>query len=281
MINCVIKLRAGNPNVTLTTYVADDEKGTKPRPCVIVCPGGSYTYCAHHEGEKIALNYLANGINAFVLNYSVKKNAHDIRYPMQLVDASNAMKHIKDNAEKYNIDVNKVFVIGFSAGGHLASTLGTMWHRKEVYEAADEMEYGYNRPAGMLLCYPVIRAEEHMESFENLLGEECSKKECLDYLASNLNVDTRTCPAFLWHTADDISVDMEGSLAMATALKRAGVEFELHIYPTGGHGLGYPDGNGSDAYRPDVATWLKLSINWIRHICEIDYEGDNGCAEHK
>ncbi|MBQ3573697.1 MAG: alpha/beta hydrolase [Clostridia bacterium] len=268
MINEVIYLRPENPKVTLTTYVVTDEIGTKPRPAVLVCPGGSYTYCAPHEGEKIAKKYLEEGFNAFVLNYSVKENTPDLKYPMPLVDASNAMKHIKDNAERYNIDRDKVFVCGFSAGGHLAAMLGTMWHREEVYKAAKKMEYGYNKPAGMLLCYPVIRAKEHMASFENLLGGAAADEKSLDYLAADLSVDDKTCPAFLWHTADDISVNVDSSFAMASALKSAGVMFEMHIYRAGGHGLGYPDGKDGGPRRPDVATWFERSIDWINTVCE-------------
>ena len=268
MINEVINLRPENPNVTLTTYVCDDTEGTKPRAAVLVCPGGGYAYCADHEGEKIALSYLAAGFNAFVLKYSVLRTSSDFRYPMPLVDASNAMKHIKDNAEKYNIDKDKVFVCGFSAGGHLASMLGTIWHRDEVYAAAEEMEYGYNKPAGMILCYPVIHAKGHPGSFRCLLGTQEPNEEDVKRLSSNLNVDERTCPAFLWHVSDDISVDVESSIDMAVALKRAGIKFELHIYPEGGHGLGLPDGMGSDRDYPNVAKWMRDSIYWIKTVGE-------------
>lgn len=263
MINEVINLRPENPEITLTTYVARDIGDVPARNAVLVLPGGGYHGCAHHEGEKIALNYLAAGINAFVLNYSNQGNTPGMRYPMPLVDASNAMKHIKDNAKKYNIAPDKVYVLGFSAGGHLASTLGTIWHRKEVYAAAEPMEYGYNKPNGMILCYPVIHPEGHRGSFNNLLGENPTQEQ-LDYVTSNLNVDERTCPAFLWHTSDDDCVNVKSSLVMASALKDASIPFELHVYPKGPHGLGIPDGTEGAADYPDVTTWIKHSIDWIR-----------------
>ncbi len=264
MINEVVNLRKENPDVTLTTYVATDEENTPARIAMLVLPGGGYHSCAHHEGEKIALNYLAAGINAFVLNYSTKSNNPDMKYPMPLVDASNAMKHIKDNAKKYNIDPEKVYVLGFSAGGHLAATLGTFWHRKEVYDAAQPMEYGYNRPTGMVLCYPVISPESHIGSYHNLLGVDATKEE-LEYAAPNLHVDEKTAPAFIWHTSNDNCVDVRGSLAMANALKDVGTLFEMHIYPDGYHGLGYPDGAEGAVERPCVATWMKHSIDWVRN----------------
>lgn len=266
MINEVIQLRKENPDVTLTTYVASDNQETPLKRAIIICPGGSYKSCADHEGEKIALNYMAAGINAFVLNYSTTSICHDMRYPMPLVDVSNAMKHIKDHAEKYHIDKEKVFVCGFSAGGHLASMLGTIWHREEVYAEAEKMEYGYNKPAGMILCYPVINPEGHLGSFKVLLNEDEPTEENLRSLSSDLNVDDRTCPAFIWHAADDISVDAESSVKMALALKREGIKFELHIYPEGGHGLGYPDGNGWGKYNQTVAKWFKQSTEWIKSL---------------
>lgn len=261
MINEIINLRKDNPQVTLTTYVASDSEGVAPRRAILVLPGGGYHGCAHHEGEKIALNFLAAGINAFVLNYSTKSNNPDMRYPMPLVDASNAMKYIKDNAKKYNIDPNKVFVLGFSAGGHLASMLGTIWHRDEVYAACEPMEYGYNKPAGMLLCYPVITPEYHYGSFCNLLGDKPTKDE-LDYVSSELNVDERTVPTFFWHTSDDSCVLVESSLVMAKALRQQKIPFEMHVYPHGPHGLGLPDGNGDYA---DVATWITHAIYWLKN----------------
>ena len=142
MINEIVYLRNEDKTVTLEAYVAKDIDHAK-RSAMLVLPGGGYSICAHHEGEKIALQYFAAGINAFVLNYSVKSNNPDMKYPMPLVDVANAMKYIKDNAERFNIDKDKVFVLGFSAGGHLASMAGTIWHRPEVYENAQPMEYPF------------------------------------------------------------------------------------------------------------------------------------------
>lgn len=265
MINEVINIRKDNPDITLTTYVSTDLENVKPRKAVLIFPGGGYHHLAHHEGEKIALNFLSAGINAFVLRYSSIGNTPEMAYPKPMVDASNAMKYIKDNAQKYNIDPDSLFVLGFSAGGHLASAMGTIWHREDIYAASEPMEYGYNKPAGMVLCYPVTTPKYHWGSLGNLYGHHPSQEE-LDYVDSVLNVDERTCPAFFWHTSDDSCVPVESSLLMAKAMKEKGIKFEMHIYPEGRHGLGIPDGNGTEDNYPNIATWIAHAIDWVKNF---------------
>jgi len=264
MINEIVYLRNEDKTVTLEAYVAKDIDHAK-RSAMLVLPGGGYSICAHHEGEKIALQYFAAGINAFVLNYSVKSNNPDMKYPMPLVDVANAMKYIKDNAERFNIDKDKVFVLGFSAGGHLASMAGTIWHRPEVYENAQPMEYGYNKPCGMVLCYPVSSSWylAHRGSFNNLCGNGLSDEEYAKY-SSELNVDDKTCPAFLWHTSTDNAVPVENSLLMGMALKKQGIPFEMHIYPIGNHGLGLPNEDVSDIAKMHISEWMENSIKWVK-----------------
>lgn len=266
MINEKINLRPEDESVTLEAYVATDIDHNK-RSAILVLPGGGYNICAHYEGEKIALQYFAAGINAFVLKYSVKGNNPDMKYPMPLVDASNAMKYIKDNAERFNIDRDKVFVLGFSAGGHLASMLGTIWHRPEVYENAQPMEYGYNKPAGMILCYPVISSGEfiHIGSFQNLCGTGLSDEEYARY-SSELNVDDKTCPAFLWHTSTDNAVPVENTLLMGMALSKQKIPCEIHIYPIGNHGLGLPNEDTSDLAKMHISEWMENSIKWLKSL---------------
>ena len=153
----VFHLSETNPDVRLTAYLAgtyDRIPHNKKRPAVLVIPGGGYAYCSAREAEPIAQEFLAHGYNAFVFDYSVNGAAV---YPTQLIEASLAMKFLRDNAEKLRIDPERIFVIGFSAGGHLAAMLGTMWHRDFIYDAVD-MPYGYNKPTGMILCYPVINS---------------------------------------------------------------------------------------------------------------------------
>ncbi len=270
MIHERVNLRKDNPEIVLDTYVCRDLEGTAPRRAVLVLPGGGYCLCAHHEGEHIALSYLAAGINAFVLNYSTTSNTPDLNYPAPLVDASNAMKYIRDNAERFNIDKDKICVLGFSAGGHLAGMLGTIWHRQEVYDAAEPMEFGYNKPNGMILCYAVASAGKfaHRGSFDNLLCGGDSSEAKREYLSNELNVDERTCPAFLWHTSDDTCVPVENTLLMAGALSANKIPFEVHIYPHGNHGLGLPNGDGGfpSIDGAHISTWMPLSIEWIKSL---------------
>ena len=159
-----IRLDENDESVYLEAYVAD-KVGDFVRDAILVIPGGGYhTVCSNREGEPIAMAFMPKGYNAFVLHYSVRKKP----FPCQLVEASKAMKHIRDNAEHYNINPERIFTVGFSAGGHLAASLGTMWHIDEVYSEIN-MPYGYNKPRGMMLIYPVVSPVYHLPSFENLL----------------------------------------------------------------------------------------------------------------
>jgi acetyl esterase/lipase len=194
--------------------------------------------CADREGEPIALAFLPHGYNAFVLHYSVSGNSNKT-FPAQLIQASMAMKHIKDHAEEYNIDPDKVFVTGFSAGGHLAASLGVLWNKKEIYDVLS-MPYGYNKPAGMMLIYPVISTTPsygHMGSFMNLLGCENPASEALDAVSIEKNITREACPAYVVHTSNDEIVNVKNSLSLANAYADAGMKFELHIYPDGPHGM--------------------------------------------
>ena len=198
----------------LEAYVADKtEKYT--RKAILVIPGGGYSgVCAGREGEPVALAFLSYGFNAFVLHYSV---GGEKIFPAQLIQASMAIKHIKENAEEYGIDENEVFALGFSAGGHLAASLGTMWNKNEIYDAID-MPYGYNKPKGIMLMYPVISGvSEHSNkgSFQNLFGTENPTEQQLKESSIELNMTEAASPAYIVHAANDTSVHVENSLMLA------------------------------------------------------------------
>lgn len=260
-----IPLRPDDPTVYMDAYLSDLPE--PPRDAVLVMPGGGYScVCADREGEPIALAYLAAGFNAFVLNYSVCAGA---LYPRPLVDATLAMCHIRRHAETY-APGGRVFVAGFSAGGHLAGALGTLWHLPEIKQAVPDLDDGENRPDGMILCYPVITGGEyaHLGSFQMMLGKENPTKEELDRYSLEKHVDHRTSPAFLLHTANDDIVPVENTLLMAAALSSAKVPFEMHIYPSAPHGCGL--GNDVTAYPlkewsdPALAHWVEQSIAWMK-----------------
>lgn len=267
MIYKKIQLDNNDENVYLEIYVADALPGFT-RNAILVIPGGGYgAVCSDREGEPIAMAFLPYGYNSFVLHYSVSSNS-DKTFPTQLIQASMAMKHIRDHAEEYNIDPKKVFVTGFSAGGHLAASLGTLWNKKEIYEALD-MPYGYNKPSGMMLVYPVISADPtfgHMGSFCNLLGSTEPAQDLLDAASIEKNVTPEACPAYIVHTSNDEIVNVKNSLALANAYAEAGMTFELHIYPDGPHGMALANRItecGNVKWVDECfACWVENAVKW-------------------
>lgn len=240
----------GQNKPNLTPYLIEKDTLT---PAIIVCPGGGYTHKAQHEGSPIAEWLNTIGVNAFVLDYRVAPYKHP--YPM--LDVQRAMRYVRYNCKEFNIDPNRIGILGFSAGGHLAGTAAV--HFDLGREDGDEIDKVSCRPDMAILCYPVITSGEysHKGSFSNLLGENASQ-ELLDYMSIEKQVKENTPPMFLWHTAEDASVPMENSLLMAKALKQNGVEFELHIFPNGRHGLGLRD------EVPYVTRWAGLCEEWLR-----------------
>ena len=257
------------PDCTLTTYVNDDSPELKmpPRPALVICPGGGYRFCSEREAEPVAMFYLNGGLNVFILRYSVKENASNFK---PLIEAALAIKHVRENAEKYNIDPDRVFIGGFSAGGHLSASAGVLWNIPQVRAALGDCPEGINRPTGMILCYPVISSgpKSHKGSIANLCGSaDATDEERLVY-SIDKHVDKDSSPAFIWHTFNDGTVPVENSLLIASALRENGVPFELHIYPDGPHGLSLCNEQTCSAraamVNPTAATWAQHSLNWIR-----------------
>ncbi len=265
MIYKRIFLYENSEDVYMDVYAADKLKDYK-RKALLVIPGGGYAgICANREGEPITLAFMAKGYNAFVLHYSILGRRV---FPAQLIEASMAMKYIKDHAEEYGIDPEKVYVAGFSAGGHLAGMIGTMWNRKEVYETIS-MPYGYNKPAGMILMYPVIQGLEeysNKDCFYRLLGTETPSIEQLAEVSIEKTVSKDAVPAYILHTADDAIVDVKNSLRLAEAYLNQGMTVELHIYPSAPHGIAL--GNeitrcGVDGWvDPAIALWVDQAVLW-------------------
>ena len=260
-----ISLREDNPSVYIDAYLPDL---TEPlHDAILVIPGGGYEcVCADREGDAIALAYLARGFGAFVLNYSIGSGA---KYPRPLTDASLAMCHIRRHKEEYHL-TDRIFAVGFSAGGHLAGALGTLWHLPELKQEIPDMQEGENRPDGMILCYPVITGGEysHPGSFRMMLGKENPTEKELSLYSLEKHVDERTSPAFLVHTAEDTCVPVENSLLMAMALSRAKVPFELHVYPKAPHGCALANEVTSGAWDawndPALAAWHEQSVAWAK-----------------
>ena len=264
-----ISLNENRDNVYLDAYIAD-KTAAFTRKAILVIPGGAYAgVCSGREGEPVAQAFIPYGYNAFVLTYSVNRTA---RFPEQLIEASLAMKHIRDNAEEYGIDPEKVFVTGFSAGGHLCASLGTMWHKKEIYDAID-MEFGYNRPTGIMPIYPVISGVDkgrHFGSFKNLLCTDEPTEEDLISVSIEKNVDEHAVPIFMMHTSNDQGVSVRNSLLLAEAYNSLGKQFELHVYPDAPHGVALSNAitsSGNKAWEnPEISKWVAQAAAWAESI---------------
>ena len=263
-----IYLQEGNEDAYLDTYIADPISAFT-RKAMLVIPGGGYSgVCSNREGEPIAHAFIPYGYNAFVLHYTVGRKKP---FPQQLIEATLAIKHIKDNAERYGIDPEQLFVVGFSAGGHLAASTGVLWKNEAVLKAVP-MPYGYNKPRGVMLIYPVIspQFQHHIKSFQNLWCTDTPVKEQLDAAAIEQHVDADSAPSFIMHTANDQTVDVRNALTVATAYSVAEVPFEFHIYPDAPHGvaLGNPITAGTTPKfnNPAIAEWVRLAANWAETL---------------
>ena len=262
--------KAGLPsdglNPTLTAYTIDvsPEIGKKSRPAVIVCPGGGYEFVSDREADPIALRFAAFGIHAFVLRYSVVNKP----FPTALLEAASALAFVRKNAKQWDINPNKIFICGFSAGGHLAASLATLWDKdfvKNPLGFADE-----HKPNGAILGYPVIVSGEyaHEGSIRNIIGENPSKEK-LELVSLEKQVSPKTPPVFIWHAADDGCVPVENTLFFTTALSKNKIPFESHIYPQGGHGISLCDDTTSGAecqYNEVCAEWFAKAVRFIKNL---------------
>ena len=259
-----IYLKDGNTSVYLDAYVADPIR-CLTRKAILVIPGGGYNnVCSDREGEPIAMAFLAQGFNAFVLHYTVDKIQ---TFPTQLIEASLAICHIRDHAEAYGIDPEYVFAVGFSAGGHLCASLGTQWKLDAVCNAI-KRPFGHNRPNGIILIYPVISGLFHEVSFRNLWCTKEPTEKQLSMTSIENFVDGDSSPAFIMHTANDEMVDVRNSLLVADSYAKAGVPFEIHIFPDAPHGVALGNqitacGNpGWD--KPEIAKWISMAEEWTK-----------------
>ena len=241
-------------------YPSDKMKGKENNVAVLVIPGGGYWgLWFDKEGVDVA-KWLNNiGVSAFVLKHRLPHwESKDCRSKVALMDAQRAMRIIRKNSKIWNIDPNKIGVLGFSAGGHLASTLST--HHDNGLDLSDlKIEKTSSRPDFSILVYPVItmnRPYAHNGSRENLLGKIPSQ-EYLDYYSNNLQVREDTPPAILIHSDDDKGVLPENSIQYYLALRKYNIPAALHIWEDGGHGYGLGNGKGS------IKSWAKICEEWM------------------
>jgi len=242
---------------TLTPYFAPPEKATGA--AFIICPGGGYADLAPHEGYPYALWLNEQGIAGFVLKYRLGSGGY--RHPAMMMDVQRAIRYVRANALKWNVDPNRIGVMGSSAGGHLAATALTHIDAGDP-GAADPVDRVSSKPNLGILCYPVITmgADTHAGSRRNLLGDN-PDPELVELLSNERQVSAETAPSFIVHTFDDSAVKVENAMEFAAALRRHGVPFALHIYPKGAHGMGLGSPQWDPANRHvwtfECALWLK------------------------
>lgn len=240
---------------TLTIFLPDPAKAVHTG--VVVCPGGGYVHLAmKKEGTDVAEWLNSIGIAAFVLKYRLGPRYH---YPVETWDGQRAMRYVRYHAREYNIEPNRIGIMGFSAGGHLASTVGTHFDNGKP-QAPDPIDRVSCRPDFMVLAYPVITMMGpyvHKGSMHALLGEHPNPK-LQRYLSNQLQVTPQTPPTFLFSTDDDTTVPCENSVEFFLALRRNHVPAEMHIFEPGPHGVGL-----APTYAA-LSIWPTLLANWFR-----------------
>ena len=240
-------------------------------PAMLIAPGGGYVAVSERESDPIAFKYLAAGFSCFVLKYSIKPE----HYPQQLLEIALAMLYIRKHAEEWHIDSNKIAVNGYSAGGHLAASLGVLWNDESILSflnvKGDEI-----RPNAMVLSYPVISADasfSHKPSIDNVSGTTDTESEIYKKMSLEKHVNAETPPTFIWHTASDLGVPAKNSLVFATKLAENNVTYELHIYPYGSHGLSTCDyASNTFNQKQYAASWMDESIKFL---FELWFKNDN------
>ena len=247
------------------------------RKAILIIPGGGYgCLCTDREGEHVAQAFMPYGYAAFVLRYSVGR----VRpFPAQLIEASAAIKHIRDHAAEYGIDPEQVFVTGFSAGGHLTASIGVLWHLPEIYDAVP-MPYGYNKPNGVIPVYAVITTEERYcnpetekdmyDTFCNLLCTDEPTKEQLHRVSLEKHVDERSAPCCMIHSSDDEMVPVENALLLAKAYADYGHCFAMHVYQHAPHAMVLGNAITGLGFAPfikkDLEKWVETAVLWAESL---------------
>lgn len=250
----------GQAEPTVTAYLL---KNGRKNGCVIVCPGGAYVGKAKHECGVVAEMLNEKGVSAFTLDYRVAP----YQYPYITEDVLRAVRFVRYHAAQFGIDPEKIGVLGFSAGGHLASSaMGCFDYGKE----GDEIDRVSSRPDFGILCYPVISFDKYMHagSRQRLIGGLPNEKELAVQLSLELNVKSDTPPVFIWHTMDDSGVDARNSLELALAYRTHRIPCELHIFRHGKHGVGLGEGYHN------VWQWVPLLGEWLKESGIVPVENE-------
>lgn len=253
--------RGGADGGYLTVYARTQsfELKQKSRPAVLVIPGGGYGMLSDREGEPVALEFLSEGYAAFLLTYTVNS-----AYPVPLNEAVMAMRYIRKNASRYGVNADRVAAIGFSAGGHLAGLLATVTDEETARAGAE----GKIRPDAAVLSYPVVTMLDGLTHEGTRRIASDNGRIAYDLLSVERRVGKNSSPAFIWHTAEDNCVPVENSLLLASAYKKAGVPFSLHIFEKGWHGLSLcncetDNRTDGDIRLAHIGKWAELALDWL------------------
>ena len=244
--------------VVCYTHQVNPEMGRRFRPAVIVCAGGAYANRSATEEEGVAVQYQAQGFQAFVLEYSVGK-----QFPQALRELAALVSFLRTNDVVFDVDPKQIFVCGFSAGGHLACSLGVFFGSDILTQYFPDKEL--IRPDGLILCYPVITAGEytHQESMRNLMRADGN----WEAVSLEKYVNANMPRTFIWHTLDDDLVPVDNSFMLIDAMRKHQVSFECHIFPYGCHGLALATeltAVSEDHINESVAQWFDLSVMWMK-----------------
>ncbi|QAT39752.1 alpha/beta hydrolase [Clostridium sp. JN-9] len=297
MLTKKIQLWEHNNHISLTAYILDNPnefKADKKRPAVIICPGGGYLGIVDRESEPVAMRFAANGYHVFVLRYStyytekisdynnLPNGNEKSAFPAPWFDLAKAMVIIKENADKWCLDSDKITLCGFSAGGHLAAYMGVHW-QDDILKKKFKVHSKFFKPNALILGYPLLDFKvmkdnllENPNEFQKRYFEISSKavfgnfnpsdKELTELSPVNY-VSSNTPPSFIWHTADDSFVYVENSIKFASQLTRNKVPYELHIFEQGPHGLSLCDETtaGDESHiSPHCSIWFDLAMEWMK-----------------
>ena len=236
-------------------YIQDDHDrlvAHKKRPAIIICAGGAYRWLSPREKDPVALSFAAMGYHTFLIEYSTRENAAGLKPLRELAEA---VRIIRQQAGDWHIEPDHVAVLGFSAGGHLAASLATLWQREDLGLGRD------CRPDAMVLCYPVITTGEfrHPESIDWVTGGDEKLKELLSL---EKQVTKQMPPTFIWHCTGDESVPVENTMLLTAAMQRAGVPYECHLFAGGAHGISMCN-QEVETPHPEAELWIELCTNWL------------------
>ena len=228
------------------------------RPAVVICPGGAYEFCSVRESDAPASAFLNMGLQVFILLYSCGEAAGG---KQPLTEAAQSVRLVRERADEWWIDPQKILICGFSAGGHLAASLGVHWDDPALAERCGVQDASVLRPDAMVLGYPVITAGQYAHR-NSIVNVSRASGEPEQYWSLEENVSEKTPPTFLWHTMTDNSVPVENSLLFVQQLHRYGVACECHLFESGRHGMSVAT-REVDAASRAVHAWVGLCQTWL------------------